>query len=178
MVAPIVQLWTLIQGSGSVQLMKPTVKTFAAMALASGLMACDGSDGKAEAGSEANPPIASQATDGAITPTSGTPVNGTSPAFAVIYPGAELSQPPVVADGADGPGGLAEFQTSASADDVVAFYRKLAEDNGLNPVMSMNQGDARAFAALNNKGAELQVIASSVEEGKTSVQLSWKTGQN
>ncbi|WP_461343687.1 hypothetical protein [Brevundimonas sp. GN22] len=147
-----------------------------------GLVACDGSSGTVAA--PADEVVAGEAVDiapagsqGGASSTSGTPLASGAPKFATLYPEAELSQPVVQANGADGPGGLAEFVTPATPDEVVAHYRKLAGDAGLKPVMSMNQGNARAFAALNNEGAEVQVVASPDETGATSVQLTWKSGR-
>lgn len=148
------------------------------------LAACEGSSGKAGqtvADAGAGETVEAAADSDTATPhtptTSGTPLADGAPKFASLYPEAELSQPVVLANGADGPGGLAEFSTAATPDEIIAHYRKLADNAGLKPVMSMNQGNARAFAALSTEGAEVQVVASPDETGATSVQLTWKAGR-
>lgn len=102
-----------------------------------------------------------------------------APSYAALYPGAEPDAPAVVGTGEAGDGGLVTFQTAASPDDVVAFYRQRAEDAGLRTMMGMNQGDARAYGAADEDpgGPQLKVVAAPGEEGRTSVQLSWSEGQ-
>lgn len=97
-----------------------------------------------------------------------------APAFASLYPQATLSKPVVTARENGNEGGIAEFTTADSPQLVMDHYRQLASSNGLLPVMAMNQGTARAFAAKNQDGAELQVVASPSEDGLTSVQLTWQ----
>lgn len=102
-----------------------------------------------------------------------------APSFAVLYPGAQVEGQPLAAGGEAGPGGLVTFTTSASPDDVVAFYRERAEKAGLRSVAGMNQGDTRAYGAAADatNGASLQVVATPTETGETSVQLGWSAGQ-
>ena len=85
----------------------------------------------------------------------------------------------LAAGGEAGPGGLVTFTTTASPDDVVAFYRERAEKAGLRSVAGMNQGDTRAYGAAADagNGASLQVVATPTETGVTSVQLGWSAGQ-
>ena len=101
-----------------------------------------------------------------------------APAFAAVYPGAQIDSPATLASGPTGPGGLVTFTTEATPETVIAFYRQRAEAAGLSPVMAMNQGEARAYGAAARKenGATLQVVASPGEGGLTSVQLSWSAG--
>ena len=114
------------------------------------------------------------------TPTSATtpsPAIAGAPAFATVYPGAVVEGEPVTADGAAGPGGLLTFGTDASPETVVSFYRQRAEAAGLASMMSMNQGDTRAYGASDAaSGARLEVVASPQAQG-SSVQLSWSAGQ-
>ncbi len=108
----------------------------------------------------------------------GTAAAPEAPAFAVLYPGAELDAPALSASGPDGPGGLVTYRTRADPDAVIAFHRQKAEAAGLSSVMAMNQGEARAYgAAATDVGANLQVVASPTEDGETSVQMSWSAGQ-
>ncbi len=100
-----------------------------------------------------------------------------APTFAALYPGAQADGAPVAASGPNGPGGLITFNTDATPDSVVAFYRQRAEQAGLASIMAMNQGEARAYgAAARDRGASLQVVAAPGEDGLTSVQLSWSAG--
>jgi len=111
-------------------------------------------------------------------PLAAAPIAPGAPAFAVLYPGAELDAPPTIADGDAGPGGLATFRTTATPDAVIEFYRARAEAAGLRSVMGMNQGEARAYGAAGEggNGATLHVVAATEEGAETSVQLSWSAG--
>lgn len=128
---------------------------------------------------------AAEAADGAeATPSAGTasalPAADGAPAFAVIYPGAELKGPATVAQGPAGPGGIVQFTTDADPEAVVAFYRQRAEAAGLKQINSMNRGDAQAYSAgdgANGRGQLMQVIATRIEGGPTDVQLDWTTGR-
>ena len=105
------------------------------------------------------------------------PIVEGAPSFAVLYPGGEIEAPATVATSAAGPGGLVAFRTDADPATVVEFYRTRAEAAGLSSVMAMNMGEARSYgAAKADAGANLQVVASPVEGGQTSVQLSWSAG--
>lgn len=108
-----------------------------------------------------------------------TPVSAreTTPDFAVVYPDGEVEGAPLIAAGDAGPGGVVTFTTPATPDTVIAFYRQRAEAAGLAPMMSLNQGEARAYGALKQaSGASVNVVASPVAD-KTSVQLTWSAGQ-
>lgn len=165
--------------------MKPFGNFLLTALAATALAACDGSADRtatpaadalsdSEVAAPADGTIGTVPTEAAV-PTGERLADG-APTFATLYPEATLDQPVVLANGAEGPGGLAEFTTAASPDDVIDHYRRLADSAGLKPVMAMNQGNARAFAALDPAGAEVQVVASPDEAGATSVQLTWKNG--
>lgn len=169
--------------------MKPSM-TALAVALTLGVAACDSADSAVEAPAVsattaievASPAAAEAATPApadAPTPMAAAePLVAGAPAFAVLYPGGAVEGEPVTAQGPAGPGGLVTFTTEADPDAVVAFYRQRAEAAGLASVMSMNQGDARAYgAAMNASGARVEVVASPVETGQTSVQLTWSAGR-
>ena len=159
--------------------MKPYARMIAVMGFSACLVGCTGSDGDT-ASAEGAPAVNPDANEAPVPDNTASvtaePIAADAPAFARLYPGSTLLQAPVLADGADGPGGMAEFTTDASPQQVIDYYRGLAGNNGLKPVMSMNQGNARAFAALNDRGAEIQVVASNEDDAPTSVQLTWKTG--
>lgn len=169
----------LIHGLGSSRDMKVYAKTIAVMVLTGSLAACGDTGGNTPV-ADAQATTAKDTSKNTVTAVETAdlqPLAANAPAFASLYPGATLLQPPVTANGVDGPGGIAEFTTSASPEQVIEHYRALADTNGLDPVMAMNQGTARAFAALNAKGAEVQVVASPGEQDQTSVHLTWKSGQ-
>jgi hypothetical protein len=112
----------------------------------------------------------------------GRPAAPRAPAFAVVPIDGAPDGPAVTADGPDGPGGMLTYVTAAAPDAAVDFHRRHAESAGLATVMTMNQGEARAYgaAAQDGSGAGLQVVASPVaaETGgaATSVTLTWTAG--
>jgi len=108
------------------------------------------------------------------------PAAANAPAFAVIYPGAQLKGPATVAQGPAGPGGIVQFTTDASPAAVIAFYRQRAEAAGLKSINSMSSGEAQAYSAgdgADGRGQLMQVIATRIEGGPTDVQLDWTTGR-
>jgi hypothetical protein len=95
----------------------------------------------------------------------------------VLYPGGEIEAPPTIASDSTGSGGLVTFLTAADPETIVTFYRARAEAAGLSSVMAMNMGEARSYgAAKDGVGTNLQVVASPLEDGTTSVQVSWSAG--
>lgn len=151
------------------------MKAFAPLALglaALGAVAC-----KPEV--EAPPPAdAPVETEAATAPEAAAPVVATvdasgQPAFAPVYPEAELTGPVTRAEGPAGPGGMAQFTTTATPDTVVAFYRQRAEAAGLATTSSLSQGETRGYKAANADGAaSVEVVATPIGES-TAVQLSW-----
>ena len=116
--------------------------------------------------------VAPAATAAPVGPTPAAPVAPAAPgapAFAVVYPGGEVSGPPTVARGPDGPGGILSFTTEATPEAVIDFYRQRAESAGLASMMAMNTGEARAYgaAATDGSGKLLRVVATPVEDGPT-----------
>lgn len=141
------------------------------------LAACDGgAAGQTEA---AAPDVNSQSSSPAAAAASGQNASGTvtAPAYAAIYPGAEVEQPAVSAAGEDGPGGMVTFTTDADPEAVVAFYREQAEQGGLSSLTALSQGETRAYSAAGEDGAAVQVVAAPDGEGRTSVQLTWSAGR-
>lgn len=168
-------------------------RSLAAAAALSGLFVLAACDGRSEAApeaassatavetpaSDAPPEVASPAiADAPAALGAGAPAVGDAPAFASLYPGAVVNGAPTLASGPAGPGGVVVFTTDAPPETIVAYYRQRAEAAGLRPIMSMNQGDARAYgaAASGENGASLQVVASPGDGGLTSVQLTWSAG--
>lgn len=103
-----------------------------------------------------------------------------APVFAVLYPGATPKGPATAGQSPAGPGGMLEFTTDASPDEVVAFYRQRAEAAGLKSINALNREDARAYAAgdgADGTGKLLNVIATPIEGGPTDVLLTWSNGR-
>jgi hypothetical protein len=127
-------------------------------------------DGATEAATAAGPaaPVPADAT--------ATPAASSAPEFAVIYPGGQPKGPATTAQSPAGPGGILDFTTEASPDEVVAFYRQRAEATGLKPINAMSRDDARGYAAGDGSGRLLNVVATPIDGGLTDVQLSWSSG--
>ncbi|MBX9576243.1 MAG: hypothetical protein K2X07_11445 [Caulobacteraceae bacterium] len=112
----------------------------------------------------------------------GRPAAAKAPAYAVLPQDGTPDGSATVADGPEGPGGMVTYQTALSPDAVVEFHRGHAEAAGLATVMTMTQGEARAYgaAAQDASGAGVQVVASPIaaEGGRpeTSVTLTWTAG--
>lgn len=126
-------------------------------------------DAPTEAASAAGPVARAPATGAA-------PASADAPDFAVVYPGGEPKGPATSAQGPTGPGGILNFTTDASPDEVVAFYRARAEAAGLKSINAMNRGDARGYAAGDTRNRFLNVVATPVDDSPTDVQLSWSSG--
>ncbi len=163
--------------------MKPSMAAFA-VALTLGVAACDSGDSVAVASAPPSGPAASPAPAAAVKAdapppmTTAEPLVVGAPAFAVLYPGGAVEGEPTTTEGPAGSGRLVTFTTDADPEAVVAFYRQRAEAAGLASVMSMNQGEARAYGAVHAAdGARVEVVASPEETGLTSVQLSWSAGR-
>lgn len=154
-----------------------------ALAAALALAACSPpAETPAEAGEAAPPktaPKAAPAVAASVAP--GRPAAASAPAYAVLPVDGTPEAPATVADGPQGAGGMVTYQTSLTPDAAVDFHRGHAEAAGLSTVMTMTQGDARAYgaAAQDASGAGVQVVASPVagEAGpETSVTLTWTAG--
>lgn len=141
----------------------------------------------ADAGAEAVDTSAVIAAPDARAPSAATPVAPAArpaapdaPVFAVVYPGGSVDGPATMAQSPAGPGGILTFTTDASPDTVVAFYRQRAEAAGLTTIASMSQSGASAYSAGDGaagQGKLLSVVATPVDDGPTSVQLSWAAGR-
>lgn len=115
----------------------------------------------------------------AATTSRAAPAGAGAPSFAVLYPGASPKGPAASGQSPAGPGGMIEFTTDATPDEVVAFYRQRAEAAGLKSINALNRDDARAYAAgdgADGTGKLLNVIATPVD-GSTDVLLSWSSGR-
>ena len=140
--------------------------------------ACGRAEGPSQspspASAAANPVVGEASPADAADPASAPAVRAAAgaPAFVVLYPGGALEGEPVLATGPAGPGGLVTYVAEAQPEEVIAFHRQKAEAAGLSSVMAMNQGEARAYGAAGDR-TNLQVVASPMTGGRTSVQLSW-----
>lgn len=157
----------------------------AALTAAMALTGCSGAPADEAASAEdvavdAAAADAAPAVAAAVATTAAAPAAPGAPAFAVIYPGAAVEGPATMAQGPTGPGGILSFTTDASPETVVAFYRERAEATGLTTIASMNQAGASAYSAgdgADGRGQLLDVRATPVDGGPTSVQLSWSAGR-
>jgi hypothetical protein len=94
------------------------------------------------------------------------------PDYLPLYPGAAV-QTSVNGSGASGTGGTVIFKTSASAADVIAFYKQKTSAAGMAETMSMTSGAMVTFGAGKQGTKEaVQVVATTGTDG-TSVQLVW-----
>lgn len=95
------------------------------------------------------------------------------PAFAPLYPGAQVQSTAAGIGDDKTNGGMVVFLTTDSPDQVLAFYRSKALANGLKSQLDANMGAARQFAANDEAtGRALQVIVSG-QAGASQVQLIW-----
>lgn len=103
-----------------------------------------------------------------------------APAFAVIYPGGQPKAPPTLAQGPAGPGGMIEFITDATPEQVVDFYRQRAESAGLKTINTLNRDGVRGYGAgdgADGAGKLVNVMATPVEGGGADVALMWSNGR-
>lgn len=150
-----------------------------AVSLAVGLAGCDDTSPAPSGTAPQDPVNATEVQDTSAVPT---PASSTlpveqpprealahAPDFVALFPDAEVTSP-------EGQNHQISFLTQADPDTVIDFYKKKAEASGLRPTAAMNQGAARAYGAASHGsgGHSLEVVAAPTEDGKTSVQLSWK----
>ena len=91
------------------------------------------------------------------------------PAYAPMYPGATVEATVTTPN----QGGMVAFKTSASAQDVIAFYKKAAGDAGFKDNLDMTTGDAITFSASDPGGKHaFNVVATRNGDG-THAQVTW-----
>jgi hypothetical protein len=96
-----------------------------------------------------------------------------TPDFVAIYPGGKVQSTTVNA-GKDGTGGTISFQTAASPEAVIAWYKQRAANEGLAKGVDMNMGGTTMYTANTDGGKKvLQVIAASSSGGGAQVQVNW-----
>jgi hypothetical protein len=130
------------------------------------------SQGVTEADAAAGPALRAAPPAG---PASGpaAPAAAGAPEYAVIYPGGAPKAAATPGMSPAGPGGIVEFTTDATPDQVVTFYRQRAEAAGLKPINTLNRDDARGYSAGDGGDKLLNVVATPVDGGPTDVLLSW-----
>lgn len=140
----------------------------------------DAATDTASASTPAVPGAAAPAAGGEVAEGPALPAAPGAPAFAVVYPGGMAKSGAVSGQSPAGPGGMLEFTTDATPDEVVAFYRERAEAAGLTSITSLNRDGARGYAAgdgADGRGQMLNVVATPVDGGPTDVVLSWSSGR-
>jgi len=154
----------------------------AAITAAIVMTGCDSNANKEAAAVEATPTDGATEAAAAAGPAAATatttaePAAPNAPEFAVIYPGGAPKSAAISAQGPAGPGGMLDFTTDATPDEIVAFYRQRAEAAGLKPINSLNRGEARAYSAGDGGTRLLTVVVTPVDGAPNDVQLSWTSG--
>jgi len=100
-----------------------------------------------------------------------------TPDFAPVYPGAtvESTIAGVGSENGEGQGGSVVFNTKASPQQVIDFYKQKTGAAGLTPQMSADMGQALMFAASDDATKRgVQVIVSG-KDGGSNVTVTWAT---
>lgn len=133
--------------------------------------------GEAESASAA-PDVSAEtapaADEAGVTAAAVTPIMEGAPAYAPLYPGAEVEQTTAAPAGE---GGIVIYTTEASPETVVDFHKAQAEAAGLESTVSMSQGETRAYGASGAEGADTLSVVASPDGDATSVQVSWSEGE-
>ena len=91
------------------------------------------------------------------------------PSYAPMFPGATVEATVTTPN----KGGMVEFKTSASAQEIIAYYKKAAAGAGFKDNLDMTSGDAVTFSASNPNGSHaLSVVATKNPDG-THAQVTW-----
>lgn len=93
------------------------------------------------------------------------PAGAKMPAGFSLYPGATLDGGLTMA-GSDGSGGIANFEVKANGKDVLAFYRKQAEANGMTVTSEFMSGSVHMITAEKESGPVRSVNFQIVPEGE------------
>ena len=84
-----------------------------------------------------------------------------------LYPGAEVLSS-MTGTGEGKSGGMVSFKTDVSRDEVMEFYKKQAQDQGIKIEAEMTMGDRKMFAG-NNDGDQNLSVTAATDNGKTVV---------
>jgi hypothetical protein len=91
------------------------------------------------------------------------------PSYAPMFPGATVEATVT----APNQGGMVTFKTSASTQEVIAFYKKSAAGAGFKDNLDMTSGDTVTFSASNPNGSHtFNVVATKSDDG-THAQVTW-----
>ena len=114
--------------------------------------------------------------DGATAMQSGAGVEPDLPDGWTIYPGASILNA-INVDRADGAGSMVIMNVEASADDVIAFYRKQAEATGFPIQMELTTATSRLIGGEKDDGSTFSVSVTPSEDGQPAmVQLTLADG--
>lgn len=91
-----------------------------------------------------------------------------------VYPGAKVVTNTTVNNG-DGSGTMVILESDDAADEVVSFYRKQAEDAGVEIAMELTTAQGKMIAGESDSGTTFSLNANE-QEGKTTVQLTVAEG--
>ena len=146
------------------------------------LVGCGKSDTKTYTDGSGNSITTSKDGDGHMTITGangekvefGTGSSAKMPSDIPLYPGAKVTAS-FSGQGKDGSGGMVAFTTTASPDDVIAFYKQKAEAIGMAQTMNMDMGGTKSYVAANEKDKRtLSITATKASDGTTG-QVTWGT---
>lgn len=107
--------------------------------------------------------------EGTATVRSGTDIPVDLPDGFSLYPGATVVNNTTFAQG-DAGGSMIMFQSEDSPEEVATFYRKQAEDAGIDIEFEMNANGGRMFGGKDEDGRTVTVNASE-SDGMTTAQL-------
>jgi hypothetical protein len=104
----------------------------------------------------------------------GAGANAKMPSDIPLYPGAKVTAS-FTGQGKEGSGGMVTFTTTASPDDVIAFYKQKADALGLAQTMNMDMGGTKSYVAANDKTKRTMSITATKASDGTTGQVTWGT---
>jgi ABC-type Fe3+-hydroxamate transport system substrate-binding protein len=155
---------------------RPTIALVLALA-AIALHGCGRSDESAKVTSSTNGSGGQTVTvnDGhgtQVTVNAGPGASASTPSYAPVYPGATIETSVSAPD----KGGMVTFQTTASRDTIIAFYKKSAASAGMKDIVNTASEHMTSYSATDEKTHwGLTVVAVDQDNG-THVQLNWGKG--
>ena len=91
------------------------------------------------------------------------------PSYAPVYPGASIE----TTVNAPGKGGMVTFQTTASRDTIIAFYKKSASSAGMKDVVNMASEHMTSYSAADEKSKQALTVVAVDQGNGTHVQVNW-----
>lgn len=104
--------------------------------------------------------------------TASIPLPQNMPAYAAVYPGADVKA--VVTVNQAETGTMISYTTSAKPDDIIAFYKKNAEAASLESVNEIRMQGAWQFSAQSKDAKSIITVTISTENGMQAVQEVYK----